>query len=331
MWGQEHEDAMIDLWGGCAAVCALSALGTWAARGYALRRQLVDHPGERRSHQVATPRGGGMAIVGALLVAAAWALWQWPAQQLPIAGAAAGFALVAGIGWWDDHRPLPARWRLAVHALAALGWGLLVWYLSGQAWLGLLAGVFAVGLVNVWNFMDGINGLAVTQAMLAAMAYAWMLPPPWSGWGWALAAACVGFLPFNFPRARIFLGDGGSGGLGFALAVLFGLGLFAGLSPWSLWLPLGTFLVDAGFTLAARMLSGQRWWEPHAQHVYQRLARRFGHAPVTWGYAVFTGIAIALFFRLQALQPRWEAVGSIVWLLAASTIWLLLRKGLRDH
>ena len=137
--------AMIDLWGGCAAVCALSALGTWAARGYALRRQLVDHPGERRSHQVATPRGGGMAIVGALLVAAAWALWQWPAQQLPIAGAAAGFALVAGIGWWDDHRPLPARWRLAVHALAVLGWGLLGQHLSAAQIAGM-----AIVVASVW-------------------------------------------------------------------------------------------------------------------------------------------------------------------------------------
>lgn len=322
---------MIDLWAGCAVVCALSALGTWGLRGYALRRQLLDQPGERRSHQVATPRGGGMAIVGVLLLVAAAALWQWPGQGGAIAGAAAAFALVAGIGWWDDHRPLPARWRLAVHVVAALGWGGLVAHLSGHAWLGALAALFAVGLVNVWNFMDGINGLAASQALLAAAAYAWMLPAPQAWLGWALAAACLGFLPFNFPRARIFLGDGGSGGLGFALAVLFGLGLAAGLSPWSLWLPLGTFLVDAGFTLTTRILSGQRWWEPHAQHVYQRLARRFGHPRVTVGYAVSSGIAIALFFRLQALQPRWEAVGSIVWLASASTIWLLLRKGLRDY
>ncbi len=322
---------MIDLWAGCAIACALSALGTWAARGYALRRQLLDQPGERRSHQVATPRGGGMAIAGVLLLIAPWAMWAWPAQGIEIAMAAAGLMLVAGIGWWDDHCPLPARWRLLVHLLAAMGWGWAVWQLSGQAWLGVLGALFAVGLINVWNFMDGINGLAVTQAALAALAYALVLPAPLSGLGWVLAAACLGFLPFNFPRARIFLGDGGSGGLGFALAVLFGLGLVAGLSPWSLWLPLGTFLVDAGFTLTARMLSGQRWWEPHAQHVYQRLARRFGHTRVTLGYAVFSGIAIALFFCLQELQPRWEAAGSIVWLVLASTFWLLLRKGLRDN
>lgn len=321
---------MINLWVGAAAVCALSALGTWAARGYALRHQLLDQPGERRSHAVATPRGGGMAIVGSVLVVAFVAAWRWPAQGLDILGAAAGLLLVAGVGWWDDHRSLPARWRLLVHVLASLLWGALAWRLSGEAWVGALAALFAVGLVNVWNFMDGINGLAVSQAALAALAYACVLPAPLSWLGWAVAAACAGFLPFNFPRARIFLGDGGSGGLGFMLAVLFGLGLASGLSPWSLWLPLGTFLVDAAFTLIARILSGQRWWEPHAQHVYQRLARRFGHTRVTLGYACFSCVAIALFFRLHDLQPRWEAAGSIVWLVSATAVWLLLRKGWRD-
>jgi len=321
---------MINLWAGCAVICAVSVLGTWAARGYALRRQLLDQPGERRSHQVATPRGGGMAIVLAVSIALAWAAWQWPAQRNAALIALAGLLLVAGIGWWDDHRPLAARWRLAVHLLASLAWGALVWRLGGQAWMGALAALFAVGLVNVWNFMDGINGLAVSQAALAALAYALVLAPPLSWLGWAVTAACLGFLPFNFPRARIFLGDGGSGGLGFMLAMLFGIGLASGLGVWSLWLPLSTFLVDAGFTLAARILSRQRWWEPHAQHVYQRLARRFGHTQVTLGYAGFSCVAIALFFRLQDLQPRWEAAGSIAWLCLASTVWLLLRKGLRD-
>jgi len=320
---------MAGLWLWCVSLTVLAAIGTWLARGYALRRQLLDHPGDRRSHQVATPRGGGMAIVFALLAAGLWAMEWSPSARPWLAGVMAGLALVAGIGWWDDHRPLSARLRLAVHAVASLWLGWLVWRASGEAWMGALTALAAVVLINVWNFMDGINGLAASQAALAAAAFACWLPEPWSWAGWALAAGCLGFLPFNFPRARIFLGDGGSGALGYALAALFGLCLARGGSPWSLWLPLGTFLVDAGFTLAARMLSGQRWWEPHAQHVYQALARRFGHAVVTLAYACFGIVAIVLFFRLQEVQPRWEAAGSIVWLLAASAIWLLLRKGLR--
>lgn len=320
----------IDPWLGCVALCVMSALGTRAARGYALHRRLLDQPGERRSHQVATPRGGGMAIVGTLLVAALWACWRWPGEGIRIAAAAAALALVAGVGWWDDHRPLSARVRLAVHVLASLWLGWLAWRGTGIWWVGALSACLAVGLVNVWNFMDGINGLAVSQAALAALAYAWVLPAPLSWVGWALAAACLGFLPFNFPRAWIFLGDGGSGSLGFMLALLFALALASGCGVWSLWLPLGTFIVDAGFTLFSRMLSGQRWWEPHAQHVYQRLARRYGHARVTLGYGVSSCVAIALFFRLQDLQPGWEAAGSVAWLLLASMTWLLLRKGLRD-
>lgn len=327
---REATNLTIGLWLGYALLCALSALGTWAARGYALHRQLLDQPGERRSHQVATPRGGGMAIVAALLVAAGWACWRWPGEGARIASAAIAFGLVAGVGWWDDHRPLSARLRLLVHVVCAAWLGLLAWQATGQWWAGALVTCMAVGLVNVWNFMDGINGLATTQAALAAAAYAWVLPAPLSWAGWALVAACLGFLPFNFPRARIFLGDGGSGSLGFMLAVLFALALASGCGIWSLWLPLGTFIVDAGFTLFSRMLSGQRWWEPHAQHVYQRLARRYGHARVTLGYAGYSCVAIALFLCLQDLQPRWEAAGSVAWLLLASLTWLLLRKGLRD-
>jgi len=270
-----------------------------------------------------------MAIVLALLAACLWAIGWSPAARPWLVGVMAGLGLVAGIGWWDDHRPLSARLRLGVHAVASLWLGWLVWRASGEAWMGALTALAAVVLINVWNFMDGINGLAASQAALAAAGFACWLPDPWSWAGWALVAGCLGFLPFNFPRARIFLGDGGSGALGYALAALLGLCLARGGSPGSLWLPLGVFLVDAGFTLAARMLSGQRWWEPHAQHVYQALARRFGHTVVTLAYACFGIVAIVLFFRLQEVQPGWEAAGSIVWLLAASTVWLLLRKGLR--
>lgn len=318
------------LW--CALHFVLAAAGTWLARKYALHRQLLDQPGERRSHRVATPRGGGIAIVIALLVGCGAASWLWPGQRFYTLGFAGALLLVALVGWWDDHRPLSARLRLFVHCLASLWLGWMVFRFTGNGWDGVFAALASVVLINVWNFMDGINGLAVSQAALAAAGYALILPGALDWAGWSLVAACLGFLPFNFPRARIFLGDGGSGALGFALASLLALAVVtSNTSWWSCWIPLTAFLVDAGFTLLARMLARQRWWEPHAQHVYQALARVWkSHAVVTGIYLGFSVIAVFLFLYLRALQPGEEAVGSVVWLLLASVVWLLLRKGLQE-
>ncbi|HBK46668.1 MAG TPA: lipopolysaccharide biosynthesis protein [Xanthomonadaceae bacterium] len=318
-------------WGFLHFAVALGA--TWLLRRYALHRRLVDLPGERRSHTVATPRGGGMAIVLAMLAGLAWLQLQLPAWRLPILGFMAGLSAVAAVGWWDDHRPLSARLRLLVHALASLWLGWLIWDCTHRIDIAIGAAAMAVVLVNVWNFMDGINGLATTQALIAATGYALVLPATAALPAWALAAACLGFLPFNFPRARIFLGDGGSGALGYLLAGLLGLAWASGgRSPWLLLLPPSAFLVDAGFTLAARMLSRQRWWEPHAQHVYQALSRKWrGHAQVTLAYACFSAVAVVLFLWLQDALPRWGAIVSVCWLVAASALWLSLRKGLRAH
>src|SRR5687768_14092488 len=101
-----------------ALFSAIGAIGTWLARTYAVQRNLVDHPGERRSHSAATPRGGGIAVVAALLVATLALAMRDPLRAMQLVGFALGLTLVAGIGWWDDHRPLPAWLRLGVHAIA---------------------------------------------------------------------------------------------------------------------------------------------------------------------------------------------------------------------
>ncbi len=317
---------------GLPAVLAIAAALTWGARHYALRRNLMDQPGERRSHGVATPRGGGIAIVLTLLLATVVAGLAWPGARVTLAVFGLGLLLVAGIGWWDDHRPLPAIRRLLVHLVAAALVAALVWQASGNPLQAVLALLFTVSLVNIWNFMDGINGIATTQAILAGLAFAAVMPMPYALAPLVLALACLGFLPFNYPRARIFMGDVGSGALGYAIAALVCLASVVTDVNWLLLLvPLSAFLVDAGFTLLSRMLSGQRWMEPHTQHLYQRAVKGgMSHTLVTAIYFVFGLFSITVFNACSDLQPRWEAAVAVAWLIFATGLWLLLRKGMRN-
>ncbi len=278
-----------------------SAAGTWLARRYALARHLLDEPGERRSHQVPTPRGGGAAIVAVMLAVAAGLLVRASAPEAVLLGGfVLALALVAGIGAWDDHRPLSPWLRLAVHGLAGALLGGALWWAGAPAWLVVAGALLVPGLVNVWNFMDGINGLAASQALLCAGLFASGLAGDWRLLAWAAAAACLGFLPFNFPRARIFLGDVGSGALGLVLAWLLAVLVLQRPGAWPSALALLPFLADAGFTLVRRMLRGEKWWQPHATHLYQRLARRHGsHVPVTLAYAGVTAVLAAFAARFQ--------------------------------
>jgi len=311
---------------------AVAAGGTWLAIRYALGRKLLDQPGERRSHSTATPRGGGIAIVAAVLLGIAWLAISQPTHALPLAACGFGLVLVAGIGWVDDHVPLPARPRLLVQALAA---SIVAWAIHRTTAV-MLDAVFAFALimvmVNVWNFMDGIDGLAASQAGIAAAGLA-LVPGvgPWAWLGVGLFAGVAGFLPFNFPKARIFLGDVGSGALGFLLALLI-LAVFIGRrSQWPfLLLPVSVFLIDAGFTLGMRMLRGERWWEPHVQHAYQSWSRRLGsHVPVTMAYAASTLFAVVL--MLLALRWPQPLLNWVCWAWYGLLVlaWARLRRDVR--
>lgn len=294
--------------------------GTWLARRYALGR-LMDQPGERRSHRVPTPRGGGIAIVGAVLCAIVWLAAGAAEQRLPLSLVALGTALVAGIGWIDDHRPLSPWLRLAVHAAAsALLAAALLRVGAGPVSAG-IAFVLAMALTNVWNFMDGIDGIATTQAAIVALAIAGLAGAGIAGWiAIGLAAACLGFLPFNFPRARIFLGDVGSGALGYLLAALAAWSAISWQDWLLLCLPMSAFLVDAGLTLAARMVRGEAWWTPHVQHVYQRLSRRWrSHVAVTVLYCGWAILGVAIMLRVRS--------GSLGTIMSAFVGWHLLGAG----
>lgn len=323
-----------------AAVAAVAAAGAWLARCHALRRGLIDLPGERRSHRVPTPRGGGIGIAIAWgAVSLALGALDIVPGPLAVAGAA-GVVLVGGAGWIDDHRPLSPWWRLAAHVAAGAMLAVALAMAGASAWLALAALAGVPVLVNVWNFMDGIDGLAASQAALAALGFSLLADDAAAALvALALAAACLGFLPFNFPRARIFLGDVGSGVLGYALALLACLFLLEGGEggdPSRLplaFLVLSAFLIDASLTLAMRMLRGEQWWRPHVEHAYQRLAAGLGsHLPVTLAFAAWTLAAtgLALAARSQLWTFRLCAVVAAAWAAAGMLAWYSAR-GFRSH
>lgn len=279
------------------AVLVASFLLTWVLRRYALSRSLMDIPNSRSSHSVPTPRGGGVAIVltylGALGLLASAGMMHWE-DAAPLLGSG---ALIALIGFLDDHGHVAARWRLLAHFSSA-GWALL--WMGGLppiellgvnldfGWLGhLLAAVYLVWVLNLYNFMDGIDGIASIEAIcacLGAILVYWLtghsdlIQAPL-----VLALAAFGFLYWNFPPARIFMGDAGSGFLGIVIGVLSLQAAWAASELLWVWLILlGVFVVDATFTLGRRLLRGDKVYEAHRSHAYQHASRRAGrHLPVT--------------------------------------------------
>lgn len=310
----------------------VSAAGSGLAIRHAHRRGLLDQPGARRSHRVPTPRGGGIGIVAACLLA----LWM-AASAAPTPGAwgcmALGLLLVAGIGWWDDHRPLPAWPRLLAHAVAAVALACSIHLQGGGPALAAVAFVLTLVLVNAWNFMDGINGMACSQALLCAIGFAMLGGEGARLLAVALAAACLGFLPFNFPRAHIFLGDVGSGALGYLLAALVAMAsLHRPSTDWPvLLLPPMAMLADSGLTLLRRMRRRERWWQPHVQHAYQRWSRVQGHAAVTMAYALWTFAAVAIML-VAVDRPVWMGLASTVAIAALSAwTWHRLQRHCGTH
>lgn len=292
----------MSIWWFLPVVAGVALFLTGALRRYALARSLMDIPSARSSHSVPTPRGGGVAIVVSFLLAlpllAGMSFIAWPLAWA-LLGAGAGIAV---LGFLDDHGHIAARWRLLGHFAAAI-WAL--FWLGGLppvvmfgvsvdlGWFGhALAAVYLVWLLNLYNFMDGIDGIASVEAICVclggALLYgllgfagstqptAWVAPV-------LLAAAVAGFLFWNFPPARIFMGDAGSGFLGINLGVLsLQAAWVAPQLLWSWLILLGVFIVDATFTLLRRLLRGDKVYEAHRSHAYQYASRQYGsHLPVT--------------------------------------------------
>ncbi len=305
-----------------ALACCAAAFLTGAVRCYALTRRVLDVPSSRSSHTVPTPRGGGVAIVVVSLAALPW-LAERGSLASNVAWAMAGSgALVAVVGFVDDHRHVAARWRLLAHFVAAV-WALS--WLGGMPPLGLpivgslpgwfgsaLLGVYLVWLLNLYNFMDGIDGIASVEAICVCLGggllYAIAGQPELAAAPALLAAAVAGFLFWNAPPATIFMGDVGSGYLGIVVGVLsLQAGWIASELFWAWQILLGVFVVDATVTLIRRLARGERVHEAHRRHAYQHASRRFGgHLPVTLGVALVNSLwllPIAVCLVLGVLRP----------------------------
>ncbi len=318
---------------------AVAAGGTWLVRQYARSHNVLDVPNERSSHTLPTPRGGGAAIVLAMLLAI---LVLWSGQMLDTAAALAAVgagSAVAVVGFIDDHRPLPARVRLAVH-FGAAAWALYwtglpqVWYVTLGSALPAAIGypvtaVALVWLLNLYNFMDGIDGLAASEAVFVCAAASLILLTDGGGappMAMVLAAAALGFLLWNLPPASIFMGDVGSGFVGIMLGIIGLVEFEQSLANGAAWLILlAVFITDATVTLFRRWRSGVSVSTAHRTHAYQRLSRRFGsHRPVTLLVAL-----VNLFWLLPlALLVQRGILGAAAGLAAAflplaAAAWLL--------
>ncbi|MGI8807524.1 MAG: glycosyl transferase [Acidimicrobiales bacterium] len=241
------------------------------------RSQVLDHPTERSSHRAPTPRGGGVAPAAGALVALAVTPAVQSGHRWAIGLAAVAFG---ALGLVEDVVGIGALRRLALQfAAGVLAGALLLDDLTGPAvWKVVFAAgtvFWLVAFVNAYNFMDGIDGISVAQAVGAGVTWfavgSYGDSPVVAAGGAIVAGAALGFAPFNVLRAKMFLGDAGSYFLGIWLAAVAVLGLRAGLPPEAVLAPLALYLADTGLTLVRRVLHGERWYLPHRDHVYQRL------------------------------------------------------------
>ena len=315
----------------------LSFLLTGLLRRYALAKSLMDVPNNRSSHSTPTPRGGGVSIVITFL---AGLLYLWfihlVSTDFLFALFGAG-AIIAIIGFIDDHGHIAARWRLLGHFTSAIWlvfWlgGLPVLTIFGESfnltWIGdVLLIIGLVWFLNLYNFMDGIDGIASVEALSSTLIVILLFLFVFNhedivSLNIIMFAAVAGFLMWNFPPAKIFMGDAGSGFLGLMLGAIALSSLHIAYQMLWVWLILlGVFIVDATYTLLRRLMRGEKIYEAHRSHAYQYASRKYSsHLPVTLG---------VLFINISWLAP-WsyvvaiDVVGGVVGVLCAylPLLWL---------
>lgn len=312
-----------------AFVVSLACL--WLLLNTRIRRLLLDRPNERSLHAHAVPRSGGIAIAAGAVAGLALA------PQPPLAAFVLAAAL-AILSLADDALPLPTWLRLAAH-LAAAGAFVALLFGAGELLRFALLTLALAWYANLFNFMDGADGLAGGMALFGFGAFAWAAQQAGQA-GLAaasaiLAAASLAFLLFNFHPARLFMGDVGSIPLGFLAGALGLLGWREG--AWPLWFPVlvfAPFVCDATLTLLRRLARRERIWQAHRDHYYQRLVRMgFGHRGTAWiEYAAMAACAaVALLAREGSPVLQLAALASSAAALGAVAVWIDLRWARARH
>ena len=296
---------------GVSVVIATALIGSAVLTGLVRRLEIFDVPNERSSHSRPTPRGGGIGLVAMTLLglASSQLLWQLTSWRKLIfyLGAA---ALIAVVSWLDDLKSLSAKARLLAQLVAAglviAEWG--YWEkvslpVFGNIYLGplglCLTLLWIVGLTNAYNFMDGIDGIAGGQALVAGLGWAmigWMIDDRFVfAMGGLLAASSLGFLFYNWHPAKVFMGDVGSAFLGFTFAVIpittsYSASTNRSFMPLIGFLLIWPFIVDTGFTLLRRLSQGENIFQAHRTHLYQRMVLAgYSHEVVS---LIYVGLAL---------------------------------------
>lgn len=316
------------IWAPLTAFTAALVVIWWLLRSR-LSIVALDHPNPRSLHEAPIPRTGGIGIHAGIVLA-----WAIAAPNLPDAAWAA-FAVMLAVSLLDDVGGVPAAWRLGVHLLAA---GLFTAdvLLDTHGWIAVAAVALAIAwMANLYNFMDGSDGLAGGMAFFGFAGYgvaAWLSgSTAFALLSFSVAAAAAAFLVFNFHPARIFMGDVGSVPLGFLAGAFGAIGWLQ--RDWSWWFPVlvfSPFIVDASVTLVRRLLQREKVWQAHRDHYYQRLVLMgWGHRDtalaeyglmlacagvgllaMTQGaaaqFAVLSGIVVAYLAIIAALERAWS-------------------------
>ena len=317
------------------AVTIAFVLAAFLARRFcnpASRLHLLDHPNERSLHTQPTPRTGGVAIFAGFV--AAIPVWLFAVGDAgPVVWLVAAALLIAVLSFLDDRRGLPVAVRFLGHLIGAglvvFGAGLVLpplfagLSMPGPLWLGYgLSILFLVWMVNLYNFMDGMDGFAGGMAVIGFGAFA-VLGLHAGNLAFLALSLCIagaagGFLLYNFPPARIFMGDTGSAALGLLAGGLSLWGARDGVFPfWVAVLVFSPFIVDASVTLIRRLVRGERIWQAHKTHYYQRLVQSgWGHRKtVLYEYALMLACGLSALFARQ-LNTSGQAALIIFWCLA---------------